>query len=124
MRMGLTMNGHGRDETINGHAGAPRKAITKVGPFSRGGRAGCGCRQRTTTTSQRQHRIKEKTMTTTPLFAQSIAPEVGQARARAERLDGTVALVTGASSGIGAATAGALAAQGAAVALAARRKDR
>lgn len=39
-------------------------------------------------------------------------------------LDGTVALVTGASSGIGAATAGALAAQGAAVALAARRKDR
>jgi NADP-dependent 3-hydroxy acid dehydrogenase YdfG len=39
-------------------------------------------------------------------------------------LNGTVALVTGASSGIGAATAAALAAQGAAVALAARRKDR
>jgi NADP-dependent 3-hydroxy acid dehydrogenase YdfG len=39
-------------------------------------------------------------------------------------LDGTVALVTGASSGIGAATAAALAAQGAAVALAARREDR
>src|SRR5579862_2298363 len=39
-------------------------------------------------------------------------------------LDGTVALVTGASSGIGAATATALAAQGAAVALAARRADR
>jgi NADP-dependent 3-hydroxy acid dehydrogenase YdfG len=39
-------------------------------------------------------------------------------------LDGTVALVTGASSGIGAATAAALAAQGAAVAVAARRKDR
>jgi len=41
-----------------------------------------------------------------------------------ERLDGTVALVTGASSGIGAAAAASLAAQGAAVALAARRKDR
>jgi NADP-dependent 3-hydroxy acid dehydrogenase YdfG len=39
-------------------------------------------------------------------------------------LDGTVALVTGASSGIGAATATALAAQGASVALAARRRDR
>jgi NADP-dependent 3-hydroxy acid dehydrogenase YdfG len=40
------------------------------------------------------------------------------------RLDGTVALITGASSGIGAATAAALAAEGAAVALAARRADR
>jgi short-subunit dehydrogenase len=39
-------------------------------------------------------------------------------------LKGTVALVTGASSGIGAATASALAARGAAVALVARRKDR
>jgi NADP-dependent 3-hydroxy acid dehydrogenase YdfG len=39
-------------------------------------------------------------------------------------LDGTVALVTGASSGIGAATAAALAGHGAAVALAARRTGR
>ena len=41
-----------------------------------------------------------------------------------ERLDGTVALVTGASSGIGEAAARALVRQGAKVAIAARRRDR
>jgi NADP-dependent 3-hydroxy acid dehydrogenase YdfG len=42
----------------------------------------------------------------------------------AKRLEGRKALITGASSGIGAATAAALASEGAAVAVGARRKDR
>jgi NADP-dependent 3-hydroxy acid dehydrogenase YdfG len=40
------------------------------------------------------------------------------------KLDGKVAVITGASSGIGEATAGTLAAQGATVVVAARREDR
>src|SRR2546423_12884206 len=47
-----------------------------------------------------------------------------EAESMAQQLENTVALVTGASSGIGAATATALADRGATVAVAARRLDR
>ncbi len=62
-------------------------------------------------------------MPETPFFDQA-APAASRGRTMPDRLDGTVALVTGASSGIGAATSITLAAEGAAVAVAARRKDR
>lgn len=62
-------------------------------------------------------------MSTPPSFEPS-ETQAGKTRPSGEALVGTVALVTGASSGIGAATAAALAGHGAAVALAARRKER
>ena len=63
-------------------------------------------------------------MTEMSFSGRSLAAQAVGTQASKGHLEGTVALVTGASSGIGAATAAMLAAHGAAVALAARRGER
>ena len=63
-------------------------------------------------------------MTNPEFFDESSPVDVADVLPSATPLEGTVAMVTGASSGIGAATAAALAARGARVAIVARRKDR